>query len=84
MDLTNITLLPPVGELSLVEDGPLVPARKGHLSRLENRDWTSGTKGPHISPGPVTSRDKWSSTWPPWRARGAPPLVPVGFTARDK
>ena len=64
--------------LALVGTGPIVPGREGHLSRLANRDRPGGTKGPTFSRGPVTSRDKWSSTWP-----GAQPLVAVRITGRD-
>ena len=50
--------------MALVENRPIVPARKSLLSRLANRDNGGGTKGPTFCPGPLTSS-------PPHGRRGA-------------
>ena len=52
---------------TMVENGPMVPVRLGHQSRLSNRDWPIGT---NASPGWATNRDQWVATWPVLAGRG--------------
>ena len=72
------------GNVTLVENSPFVPVRKGLLSRSRNRDNGGGAKGGTFCPRRLTSRDIKSTTWPPRGAQGSPPFVPAVNTDRDK
>jgi len=71
-------------EKSLVEKEPTVPAGEGLLSRLANRDQTSGTKGLTFCLGPLTTRDEMGSTWGAHSELGKPPFIPARIPARDR